>query len=69
MMFRVKYIVQIEGQYDIEAEGGFTEAKKQVAEIVSGAIASSVKKIKGIGIPYDVHCEKTEARSIGRYKE
>lgn len=63
-MFRVKYIVQIEGYYDIEVKGGFTEAKKQVAEIVSGTIANSVKKMKGIGVPYDVHCEKTEARSI-----
>ncbi len=65
MKFRVKYIVQIEGQYDIEVQGGFTEAKKQVAEIVNGTIANSVKKMKGIGVPYDVHCEKTEARSIG----
>lgn len=27
MKFRVKYIVQIEGQYDIEVKGGFTEAE------------------------------------------
>ena len=65
MKFRVKYIIQIEGYYDIEAKGGFTEAKKQVADIVCGAISNSVKKMKGIGVPHDVHCEKTEARSIG----
>ena len=63
-MFRVKYIIQIEGHYDIEVKGGFTEAKKQVAEIVSGTIANSVKKMKGIGVPFDVHCEKTEAKAM-----
>ena len=63
-MFRVKYIVQIEGQYDIEVQGGFTEAKKQVSEIVGEAIASSVKKMKNIGAPYGVHCVRTEAKSI-----